>query len=41
MKPLYLDPRTKLCLILLCVLNAMLTPNLYFQLALVMLIGLL
>ena len=39
MKPLHLDPRTKLFLILLCVLSAMLAPNLYFQLALVMLIG--
>ena len=41
MKPLRLDPRTKLFLILLCVLSAMLAPNLYFQFALVMLIGLL
>lgn len=38
---LHLDPRTKLFLILLCVLNAMLAPNLYFQFALVILIGLL
>ena len=38
---LHLDPRTKLFLILLCVLNAMLAPDLYFRLALVMLIGLL
>ena len=38
---LHLDPRTKLVLILLCVLSAMLAPNLYFQFALVMLIGLL
>ena len=41
MKPLRLDPRTKLFLILLCVLSAMLAPNLYFQFALVTLIGLL
>ena len=41
MKPLHLDPRTKLFLILLCVLSAMFAPNLYFQLALVALIGLL
>ena len=41
MKPLHLDPRTKLLLILLCVLSAMFAPNLYFQLALVALIGLL
>ena len=38
---LHLDPRTKLFLILLCVLNAMLAPDLYFQFALVTLIGLL
>ncbi len=41
MMPLHLDPRTKLCLILLCVLSAMFAPNLQFQLALVALIGLL
>ena len=41
MKPLHLDPRTKLFLILLCVLSAMLAPNLYFQFALVAVIGLL
>ena len=41
MKPLHLDPRTKLFLILLCVLSAMLAPDLYFQFALVALIGLL
>ena len=39
--PLHLDPRTKLALILLCVLSAMFAPNLYFQLALAALIGLL
>ena len=39
MKPLHLDPRTKLFLIMLCVLCAMFAPNLYFQFALVMLIG--
>ena len=41
MKPLHLDPRTKLFLILLCVLCAMFAPNLYFQFAQVLLIGLL
>ena len=41
MMPLHLDPRTKLALILLCVLSAMFAPNLYFQLALAALIGLL
>ena len=41
MKPLHLDPRTKLLLILLCVLCAMFAPSLYFQFALVTLIGLL
>lgn len=38
---LHLDPRTKLFLILLCVLSAVFEPNLYFQFALVILIGLL
>lgn len=41
MKPLHLDPRTKLLLILICVLSAMFAPNLYFQFALTALIGLL
>ena len=41
MKPLHLDPRTKLFLILLCVLSAALAPNLYFQFAMVTIIGLL
>ena len=41
MKRLHLDPRTKLFLILLCVLSAMSAPNLYFQFSLVVLIGLL
>ena len=41
MRPLRLDPRTKLFLILLCVLCAMLAPNLYAQFALTALIGLL
>lgn len=36
-----LDPRTKLLLILLCVLSAMAAPSLYFQFTLVALIGLL
>lgn len=38
---LHLDPRTKLFLILLCILSAVFAPNLYFQFALVTLIGLL
>lgn len=41
MKPLRLDPRTKLFLILICVFCAIFAPNLYFQLALVSIIGLL
>lgn len=41
MKLINLDPRTKLFLILLCVLSAMSAPNLYFQFVLVTLIGLL
>ena len=41
MKALYLDPRTKLFLLLLCVLCAMSAPNLTFQFALAALIGLL
>lgn len=41
MKPLYLDPRTKLFLILVCVLSAMAAPNLYFQFLLALMIGLL
>ena len=41
MKPLHLDPRTKLLLILLCVLSAMSAPSLYFQFALAALIGVL
>lgn len=41
MNRLQLDPRTKLFLILICVLCAMFAPNLYFQLALVAFIGLL
>ncbi len=41
MKLLYLDPRTKLFLIPLCVLSAMFAPNLYFQFALAAGIGLL
>lgn len=39
MKPLHLDPRTKLLLILLCVLSAMSAPSLYFQFALAALCG--
>lgn len=41
MSALHLDPRTKLALILLCVISAMLAPDLTFQFALVALIGLL
>ena len=41
MKPLHLDPRTKLALLFLCVLCAMAAPNLSFQFALVTLIGIL
>ena len=41
MKQLRLDPRTKLFLILLCVLCAIFAPNMQFQFALVVLIGLL
>ena len=41
MKPLRFDPRTKSVLILLCVFCAMFAPDLYFQFALVALIGLL
>lgn len=41
MMSLRLDPRTKLFLILLCVFCAMFAPNLYFQLALVGVIGVL
>lgn len=41
MMPLRLDPRTKLFLILMCVLCAMFAPNLYFQFGLVAGIGLL
>lgn len=40
MKPLRFDPRTKLSLLLICVLCAMAAPNLYAQFALVVLIGL-
>lgn len=41
MKQLRFDPRTKLFLILLCVLSAMSAPSLRFQFALVVLVGLL
>ena len=41
MRPLHLDPRTKLLLILLCVLSAMAAPSLSAQFLLVALIGLL
>ena len=41
MKPLHLDPRTKLFLLLLCVLCAMFAPSLQYQFALAALIGLL
>ena len=36
---MHFDPRTKLALLLICVLCAMSAPNIYFQLALVILIG--
>ena len=38
---MHLDPRTKLFLILLCVLSAVFAPNLYFQFVVVTFIGLL
>ena len=41
MSAVHLDPRTKLCLLLLCVLCTMAAPGLPFQFALVALIGLL
>ena len=41
MTALRLDPRAKLAMLLLCVLCAMLAPSLYFQFALVTLIGVL
>lgn len=41
MNTLHLDPRTKLLLILLCILCSMFAPNLFFQFVLVVLIGLL
>lgn len=39
MSALHFDPRTKLALIFMCVFCAMFAPNLYFQLALVVMIG--
>lgn len=41
MKPMHLDPRTKLFLILFCILCAMFAPNLFFQFGLVSVISLL
>ena len=41
MKPLHLDPRTKLFLILLCVLCAMCAPHLYYMFGLVVGVGIL
>lgn len=38
---LWLDPRTKILLLLLCILSAMMAPSLYYELGLVLLIGLL
>ena len=35
----HFDPRTKLFLLLICVLCSMAAPNLYFQFALILLIG--
>ena len=40
MIPLHFDPRTKLFLILLCVISSVFAPNLYFQFALTVVIGL-
>ena len=37
---LWLDPRTKILLLLLCILSAMIAPSLYYELGLVVLIGL-
>ena len=37
---LWLDPRTKILLLLLCILSAMMAPSLYYELGLVVLIGL-
>ena len=38
---LWLDPRTKILLLLLCILSAMMAPSLFYELGLVVLIGLL
>ena len=35
-----LDPRTKILLLLLCIFSAMIAPSLYYELGLVVLIGL-
>ena len=37
---LWLDPRTKILLLLLCIFSAMIAPSLYYELGLVVLIGL-
>ena len=38
---LWLDPRTKILLLLFCILSAMMAPSLFYELGLVVLIGLL
>ena len=38
---LWLDPRTKILLLVLCILSAMMAPSLFYELGLVVLIGLL
>lgn len=38
---LWLDPRTKILLLLLCIFSAMMAPSLFYELGLVVLIGLL
>ena len=38
---LWLDPRTKILLLLFCILSAMMAPSLFYELGLVALIGLL
>lgn len=38
-KAIWLDPRTKILLLLLCVFSAMIAPNLWYELGLIMMIG--
>ena len=40
-KAIWLDPRTKILLLLLCVFSAMIAPNLWYELGLVIMIGIL